>query len=168
MLENCYISHTENEKYKLFRNYYTHKIELHFKQYSLFNSNLYPIQYDDIEYINGFAQKVKNIKEGSKVLILGLGLGLIPYYLKDKCHIDVVELDLDLINLIKQQNYLPTDILILNDNAYTFIPDKIYDWIIVDIFWDINNEFTNNYSILYSHYSDKITNPQNIYFPITL
>lgn len=167
MLEKHYITFIETEKYKLFRNY-KGTVELHIKNYKLFNSNSHPIQYDDIEYINGFAQKVKNIRENSKVLILGLGLGLIPYYLKDKCQIEIVEYDLDLINLIKSQNYLPSDILLIHDNAYTFTPNKIYDWIIIDIFWDIDNKFKDNYLTLISYYYDKIIHPQNIYFPITL
>jgi hypothetical protein len=167
MLSSYYINSVDTEKYKLCRNY-KNEVQLHFKNYTFFGSNLYPIQHDNIEYINGFAQKIKEIPNGSNVLVLGLGLGLIPYYLKDKCQVEVVEIDLDLIDIIKNQSYFPTNVLVHNYDAYDFEIDKIYDWVVVDIFWEIDNDFDINYSRLKNHYLDKIVNPQNIYFPITL
>ena len=167
MLSSYYINSVDTEKYRLFQNI-RNEVELHFKNYTLSNSNVYPIQYSNIEYINGFAQKVKEIPNGSNVLVLGLGLGLIPYYLKDKCQVEIVEIDLDLINIIRDQNYLPTDMLVYHYDAYNFEIDKVYDWVVVDIFWDIDSDFEVNYSRLKNQYSNKVINTQNIYFPITL
>jgi spermidine synthase len=167
MLNSYPIHNIDTEKYKLFKNY-KGEVELHFKNYTLSNSSLYPIQYSNIEYINGFAQKVKQIPNSSKVLVLGLGLGLIPYYLKDTCEVEIVEIDSDLINIIKSQNYIPDNITIHHSDAYNFEIDKIYDWVVVDIFWDIDNNFDNNVINLKNQYLDKVTSSQNIYFPITL
>jgi len=70
------------------------------------------------------------------VLILGLGLGLVPLYLQDNSNIkkiDIVEIDSDLIKLIKKYIKFNDNINIINEDCYKFIPSYKYDSIWCDI-----------------------------------
>lgn len=108
----------------------------------------------------------ENIPNYTNVLVLGLGLGTLPQYIKDNKDfvqvIDVVDNNQELIDYV---NYLSTPINIIKADAYTYVPNKKYDLIIADLFWHF--EITGqNITDLENHYMDHINYNGRIYFPI--
>jgi len=93
-----------------------------------------------------------------KVLVLGLGLGLIPETLKVEkgCSVvDVVDNNQELIDYV---NYLNKDINVVKHNALTYTPTKKYDLILVDLWWgheDITEEILNNIENNYKPYLEE-------------
>lgn len=70
------------------------------------------------------------------ILILGLGLGVVPLYLQNKNNIfkiDIIEIDLELINKIKEYLLLNNKINIINEDVYKFNTKEKYDCIWCDI-----------------------------------
>ncbi len=103
-------------------------------------------------------KKVNKLYEGlsyDKVLVCGLGLGLIPQYLKiqENCSVvDVVDNNNELITWINSEGFLDDDINIIEGDVLTYTPDKKYDLILIDVWWDgseitedIKNTLKNNY-----------------------
>jgi len=82
-----------------------------------------------------------------KILIGGLGLGLLPEYAKSikNCSvIDVVENNQELIDYI---DYLESPINIIKGDALSYTPSKKYDLILIDLWWeeeDITQEIQDN------------------------
>ncbi len=78
-----------------------------------------------------------NIIEHSfgEVLIAGFGIGLIVLPIMNKIEvesIEIVELQKEVIDLISTQLPLNNKVKIINDNIYSYIPEKKYDTIYVD------------------------------------
>jgi len=78
-----------------------------------------------------------NIIEHSfgEVLIAGFGIGLIVLPIMNKIEvesIEIVELQKEVIDLISTQLTLNDKVKIINDNIYSYIPEKKYDTIYVD------------------------------------
>ncbi len=74
-----------------------------------------------------------------KVLVVGLGLGLIPQTLSEvnKCSkVDVLEIDQEIIDYTTSSGHLNSDINIIKGDVYTYTTTEMYDLIIVDIIWD--------------------------------
>lgn len=74
-------------------------------------------------------------KAKGKVLIGGLGIGLVLLPLMNKPEvesIDVVELHQEIIDLVGSQLRLNNKVNIINDNIYTFEPKQNYDTIFID------------------------------------
>ena len=90
-----------------------------------------------------------------KVLVGGLGLGLIPEYLKtvDNCSVvDVVESNNELITWTNSEGFLDDGINIIEGDALNHTPDKKYDLIIIDLWWkesDITEEIKNTLKTKY-------------------
>lgn len=83
------------------------------------------------------------------VLIGGLGIGMIIAAIQDNpvvSSITVIEIDQDVIDLIKNQNILNDKVHIICDNVFTWKPNKStkYDCIYMDIWSYINNEIYHN------------------------
>ena len=88
-----------------------------------------------------------------KILIGGLGLGLLPEYAKSvkNCSvIDVIENNQELIDYI---DFLESPINIIKGDALSYTPDKKYDLILIDLWWDednitqeIQDNIKNNYN----------------------
>lgn len=88
-----------------------------------------------------------------KILIGGLGLGLLPEYAKSvkNCSvIDVVENNQELIDYI---DFLESPINIIKGDALSYTPSKKYDLILIDLWWEeedvtqeIQDTIKNNYS----------------------
>ena len=94
-----------------------------------------------------------------KILIAGLGLGLVPNYAKvvKNCSvIDVIENNSELISYV---DYLDDSINIIEDDAFNYTPDKTYDLILFDLWWnelDITEEIQNSIREKYSsHLSEE-------------
>ena len=87
-----------------------------------------------------------------KILIGGLGLGLLPEYAKSvkNCSvIDVIENNQELIDYI---DFLESPINIIKGDALSYTPSKKYDLILIDLWWeeeditqDIQDNIKNNY-----------------------
>ena len=86
----------------------------------------------------------KNSFEGftyDKVLIAGLGFGLIPQTLSEvnNCSkIDVVEIDQEIIDYNISSGHLNSDIVIIKSDIFEYITNDKYDLIIIDTIWDEN------------------------------
>ena len=88
-----------------------------------------------------------------KILIGGLGLGLLPEYAKSikNCSvIDVVENNQELIDYI---DFLESPINIIKGDALSYTPSKKYDLILIDLWWneenvtqEIQDNIKNNYN----------------------
>lgn len=102
---------------------------------------------DDTEYLTGYCKEIVN-KQFSSILICGLGLGIVPYIIKNFCsEIDVIENSEELILVIKDFEYL-NGVNIINSDVYSYIPNKKYDMILLDIwisykFYDTDCEVNN-------------------------
>jgi hypothetical protein len=90
-----------------------------------------------------------------KILIGGLGLGLLPAYAKSvkNCSvIDVVENNQELIDYI---DFLESPINIIKGDALSYTPNKKYDLILIDLWWeeeDVTQEIQDNIKNNYSSY----------------
>jgi len=90
-----------------------------------------------------------------KILIGGLGLGLLPEYAKSikNCSvIDVIENNQELIDYI---DFLESPINIVKGDAISYTPSKKYDLILIDLWWekeDITQEIQDNIKNNYNSY----------------
>ena len=90
-----------------------------------------------------------------KILIGGLGLGLLPEYAKEvkNCSvIDVIENNQELIDYV---DYLESPINIIKGDALSYTPNKKYDLILIDLWWeeeDITQEIQDNIKNNYNSY----------------
>lgn len=76
--------------------------------------------------------------EYDKVLVAGLGLGLIPNELSEvnKCSkIDVVEISQEVIDYNISSGHLNNDVNIIKSDIFEYITEEKYDLIIVDTIW---------------------------------
>lgn len=120
---------------------------------------------DDLRYINMFCKRLKTFQYES-VLILGLGLGVIPYYMekyKNITNIDVIEPNNNIIEITSSLNHLKHTKIYKHD-YYNYKTDKKYDLILVDIWWNIPKYKNSEIFGIESHYKKN----QNgiIYFPL--
>ncbi|WP_367605672.1 spermidine synthase [Legionella sp. W05-934-2] len=88
-------------------------------------------------------------KDSGQYLMLGLGGGALLHALENKfddIHIDVIEINPEIINIAKQFFYVDTlhsSTIIENDaNTYVSQCDKTYDAILIDLYQD--NEYPNH------------------------
>ena len=101
-----------------------------------------------------------------KILILGLGLGLLPNYAKHvkKCSvIDVLDNNSELISYV---DYLDDSINIIEADVLNYTPIKEYDLIIVDLWWndaDVTEELQTKIDDIYNTY---LTSGGKIIFPL--
>ena len=101
-----------------------------------------------------------------KILIIGLGLGILPNYakhIKNCSVVDVVDNNPELISYI---DYLDDSINIIEADAYTYNTSNKYDLIIFDLWWnekDITLKTQQNLSKIYKNF---LTNNGKIIFPL--
>lgn len=95
--------------------------------------------YDDIDY-QFMVEKIKD-KSYNSVLVVGLGMGYIPHWIKSNtsASIHVIDNDQELINNV---TWLDESITIEHADAYSYLPASTYDLIIVDIYWNEPNKET--------------------------
>jgi len=113
--------------------------------------------------------KIKALYDGftfDKILIGGLGLGLLPEYAKSvkNCSvIDVVENNQELIDYI---DYLESPINIIKGDALSYTPDKKYDLILMDLWWeegDVTQQIQDN---IKSNYNSHLETNGKILIPL--
>tara|TARA_R110002020_G_scaffold140674_2_gene312342 strand:+ start:208 stop:726 length:519 start_codon:yes stop_codon:yes gene_type:complete len=103
-----------------------------------------------------------------KILIGGLGLGLLPEYAKSvkNCSvIDVIENNKELIDYI---DFIDSDINVIEGDMYTYNSNKKYDIIVVDLWWYENEITEQNKSDLLANWSDNLNAGGKIILPIAV
>ena len=114
-------------------------------------------------------EKIKELYKDftyDKVLVLGLGLGLVPETLKieKECSVvDVVDNNKELIDYV---DFIDDSINIIEHDAFTYTPTKKYDFILVDLWWgheDITEEILNN---IENNYKTHLEDNGRILIPI--
>lgn len=122
--------------------------------------------HDEISFITNYSSELLN-KEFNSVLIAGLGIGMLPYVLKNESkEVDVIEMNQELISTIESFGYL-NGVNIINANVYNYTPSKTYDCIIIDIWTDtISESFTQQISNCIFKYVPFLNENGFIYFPI--
>lgn len=124
---------------------------------------------NNTNYIYGFHHRLRELKFNS-VLIGGLALGMVPYYLKNEkklSDIDVVEINENNIQLINELGYLK-DVNIINDDVRTHKTSKKYDLIIIDTIWEYDAEaYKDIKADIISNYAENLNEGGKIYFTIT-
>jgi len=125
-----------------------------------------PYVTDDLNTIKVFYDEVFD-RELNSVLVAGLGLGVIPYILKDECQIvDVIEKENSLITTIESYNYL-SGVTLVYDNIFSYEPNKNYDLILLDIWSNTTGQtFQSEIISLVSKYSPFLNQKGVIYIPI--
>lgn len=121
---------------------------------------------DDIQYINNFCKRLHEL-EYESVLVLGLGLGIIPYYLenfKSITSIDVVEIEKNVILAISDLNHLKST-NIIKHNLYTYQTDKKYDLIIADMWWTLPPYYESRILDIERIYKKNLNEGGKIYIP---
>lgn len=121
---------------------------------------------DDIQYPLGYCHQMADL-EFDSVLIGGLGLGLIPYYLenyKSVSTIDVIEINQDVINVVNELNHLKNTNIFLG-NAYSYIPEKKYDLILLDLWWVYYGNFEKTEYQLLFDYCNCLNEGGTLYVP---
>ena len=102
-----------------------------------------------------------------KILIGGLGLGLLPEYaksIKKSTVIDVIENNKELIDYV---NFINSDINIIEGDMYTYDSDKKYDLILVDLWWDETEITEKNKTDLLTNWSDNLNEGGKIILPVS-
>ena len=101
-----------------------------------------------------------------KILIGGLGLGLLPNYAKLVKNCSVVDVVEDNQELIDYVDYLDNSINIIKGDALSYTPDKKYDLILIDLWWDVDNitqEIENN---IKTNYESHLETDGRIILPV--
>ena len=102
-----------------------------------------------------------------KILIGGLGLGLVAEYAKSvkNCSIiDVVENNQELIDYV---DYLESPITIIKGDALSYTPSKKYDLILIDLWWDDDNITQEIKDNIKNNYNSHLESGGRIILPIT-
>lgn len=122
--------------------------------------------HDEISFITNYSSELLN-KEFNSVLIAGLGIGMLPYVLKNESkEVDVVEMNQELITTIESFGYL-NGVNMIDTNIYNYTPSKTYDCIIIDIWTDAEStSLSQQISNCIFKYVPFLNTNGFIYFPI--
>ena len=104
-----------------------------------------------------------------KVLVVGLGLGLVPQELSEvnKCSkIDVLEIDQEMIDYTISSGHLNSDINLIQGDIYNYTTIETYDLIIIDTIWYEHEMTDENYELLENRLLPNINTGGALYVPI--
>lgn len=108
--------------------------------------------------------------EYDKVLIAGLGLGLLPNELskvKGCSRIDVLEISQELIDYTVASGHLPKTINLIQGDIYSYTTSKKYDLIIIDTVWRVEDMTEAQLQTIVTNlYSSSLNEGGVIYAPI--
>lgn len=124
---------------------------------------------NDIKYAVNYCQEILTTPFNS-VLIGGLGLGLLPYYINRSIgvtDIDVLENNSDVINVVNQMNYLGGNVNIIEADALTYTTVKKYDLILMDLWWFNDHILADNRATILSNYANNLNENGKFYFPLS-
>jgi protein-L-isoaspartate O-methyltransferase len=105
---------------------YTSYLELHYPNGTFIM--------DNPDFITIYSEELLDVEYDS-ILIAGLGLGTQAYVSQDFAQVDVIESDQNIIDINNQLGYLNENVNIIKDDIFTFSTEKIYDIIVLDIWW---------------------------------
>ena len=114
----------------------------------------------------------KNSFEGftyDTVLVVGLGLGLVPYELSEVngcSKIDVLEIDQEIIDYTISSGHLNSDINLIQGDIYNYTTTETYDLIIIDTIWYAHEMSNEDCELLKSRLLPNINTGGALYFPI--
>ena len=114
----------------------------------------------------------KNSFEGftyDTVLVVGLGLGLVPYELSEVngcSKIDVLEIDQEIIDYTISSGHLNSDINLIQGDIYNYTTIETYDLIIIDTIWYEHEMTDEDYGLLESRLLPNINTGGALYVPI--
>lgn len=121
------------------------------------------------DYITSFMKPVTYLNYNS-VLIGGLGLGIVPYWISQNTScstIDVLENNNEIITWASSSNHLSSTINIIEADALTYTPTQNYDLIIMDLWWGTENEnITSDFEILKPKYIAYLNTNGSFYAPM--
>jgi len=131
---------------------------------NLYNKDNKLISDDLSTYITWFTPELLD-KQFNSILVGGLGLGLIPFVVQDFCEvIDIIEKDKNIIDINKELNTLDSKVNIIQDDIFTFQPAKMYDVIVMDIWYtQISEDIVNSLNLIYSPF---LNEGGFLYYPI--
>ena len=104
-----------------------------------------------------------------KVLVVGLGLGLVPYELSEVngcSKIDVLEIDQEIIDYTILSGHLNSDINLIQGDIYNYTTTETYDLIIIDTIWYAHEMSNEDCELLKSRLLPNINTGGALYFPI--
>jgi len=119
---------------------------------------------DQTGYILGHNPGLLDI-DFNLILIIGLGLGVIPYVVQDFCAVvDVVESQQDVINCVNHLGHLNSNVNLILDDIETYVAEKTYDVIVLDIWYnEITDELSNQ---MIEKYTQFLNSGAFLYIPI--
>ena len=104
-----------------------------------------------------------------KVLVAGLGLGLIPQdlYTQENCsQVDVVDNNQEVIDWANNSGHLDPNINLINDDIYSYNTSELYDLIIIDTYWSESELTDSQYESLKNKYLNNLNVGGVLYFPV--
>jgi hypothetical protein len=104
-----------------------------------------------------------------KVLVAGLGLGLIPQdlYTQENCsQVDVVDSNQEVIDWANNSGHLDPNINLINDDIYSYNTSELYDLIIIDTYWSESELTDSKYESLKNKYLNNLNVGGVLYFPV--
>ena len=105
----------------------------------------------------------------AKVLVSGLGLGVIPQWLCNNkgSSVDVIEIDNELITTVNSMNYLHQNINIINADINNYQTTSTYDLIYFDHWFFVNDTYyESERDALVNSFSSNKTENGIILFPV--
>ena len=162
-----YLSNTENIVNSNGRNWSIEKIDGDIK-FTCWREEGVPSSYKDSNYID-FMTRSLTKTEYPKVLMSGLGIGVVPQWLCETKNslVDVVEIDTELINSVNSMNYLHENINTINASIYSYTTQLNYDLIYFDHWFFINeNNFESEKNSLVDRFAGNKNEESVIVFPV--
>ena len=101
------------------------------------------------------------------ILVLGLGLGVVPEYIKNvktPTSIDVVEEDQEIIETI---DYINSDINLINHDEWSYNTNKKYDIVIADLWAEPDDISEDHKTALENNYKINLKTGGKIIIPIS-
>lgn len=123
---------------------------------------------DDPYYILRYTTEVTDT-EYSDILIIGLGMGVMPFVCKDVSNVDVIEINQEIIDIVTDISHL-NGVNIINADAFTYTPTKLYDIILIDI-WECDDCISDldiQMETLINKYLPHIRGAGFVYIPINI
>jgi spermidine synthase len=127
---------------------------------------------DDDKYITKFIPQLVSMSFDS-VLIGGLLLGLVPYYIQENkqyTKMTVVEKDINIINAVTELQVLGETVEIVNEDFLTYVPTQSYDLIISDVHWgspSMEPNWESEIETLKSRYTNYLSTGGTLIVPLT-
>jgi len=100
------------------------------------------------------------------VLVLGLGLGVVPQYIKDNkspSSVDVVEEDAEIVSTV---DWLHSDINVITHDEWSYDTSKKYDIIIADLWAEPDDVSEDHKTALENNYSNNLKTDGKLIIPM--